>query len=172
MYLSKTMKITVFLACMGYYFPVQPHDTDSYTYCESCLTAAREIEKGIKEAPAGSRQTVIEKLLSWRLCEKILTSNHEHVAKDKMKSACMHLLDSHHNQFRAALMKKELKNLDMVMCYELSHACIGVKRKTIQDSKATFTDTEIDALLRDNKENVRIAQPVRPTSSEQRRNEL
>lgn len=118
-----------------------------------------EIEKGIKQAPAGSRYTTIDKLLSWHLCEKRLTSNHEHVSKDTMKSACMHLLgktfrkeknhninvcvtgyfityflylDSHRNQFRAALVKEEPKNLDIVLCYELSHACVGVKRRTFQ----------------------------------------
>ncbi|MEQ2242236.1 hypothetical protein ILYODFUR_033597 [Ilyodon furcidens] len=171
MYMSKTMKISIFLICVGHYLPVQPNNIDRYSYCESCLTAAREIEKGIKEAPAGSRQKVIEKLLSWRLCEKILTSNDEHVPKDKMKSACLHLLDSHRTQFRAALVKEELKNLEMVLCYELSYACIGVKRQTFQDSKATYTNIEIDALVRD-KENVRIAKPIHAASPEQRRNEL
>ncbi|XP_014910960.1 uncharacterized protein LOC106961626 isoform X3 [Poecilia latipinna] len=131
-----------------------------------------EIEKGIKEAPAGSRHTAIDKLLSWRLCEKLLTSNHEHVSKDAMKSACIHLLDSHRTQFRAALVKKETKNLDIVLCYELSHACIGVKRQTFQDSKATLTDDEIAGMLRDNPENVRISQPIYEASPEQRRNEL
>ncbi|XP_014910959.1 uncharacterized protein LOC106961626 isoform X2 [Poecilia latipinna] len=172
MYTPRTMKTIIFLMCMGCSLPVQSHATDRYSYCESCLTAAREIEKGIKEAPAGSRHTAIDKLLSWRLCEKLLTSNHEHVSKDAMKSACIHLLDSHRTQFRAALVKKETKNLDIVLCYELSHACIGVKRQTFQDSKATLTDDEIAGMLRDNPENVRISQPIYEASPEQRRNEL
>lgn len=29
-----------------------------------------------------------------------------------------------------------------------------------QDSKGTFTESDIDSLLRDNKENVRFAQPI------------
>lgn len=149
--------------CIGDYLPVQPHNTDRNSYCESCLTAAQELEKGINDAPAASRQAVIEKLLSRRLCEKL---------EDVSKSACMHLLDSNRDKFRTYLLKEVPKNLDIMLCYEVSHACIGVKRQAFQDSKPTFTDAEIAALLRDNKENVRVAHPTHEALPEQRRNEL
>lgn len=114
--------------------------------------------------------------------------------------------DSHHDKFQAALMNKEPKNLDIVMCYEQSTACVGVKRMSFkvgcryfgieglniniwnlnefiswdltfvwflrQDSKTTFTKSDIDALLQDNKEKVRIAKPVYSGSPAQSRDEL
>lgn len=38
------------------------------------------------------------------------------------------LPDSNHEKFRAALVNKETKHLEIVLCYEQSAACIGVKR--------------------------------------------
>lgn len=35
---------------------------------------------------------------------------------------------SHYDQFSSALLTKELKHLDIVLCYEQSTACVGVKR--------------------------------------------
>ncbi|KAM7386876.1 hypothetical protein PAMA_009484 [Pampus argenteus] len=67
-------------------------DIDRNTYCESCITAAREIEKAMKEAPAESRQTVVENLISGGVCEKLLFHKHDHFSKDEMTSSCMHLL--------------------------------------------------------------------------------
>ncbi|XP_036944483.1 uncharacterized protein LOC119013738 isoform X3 [Acanthopagrus latus] len=136
-------------------------DMERYAYCESCLTAAREIEKAMKEAPADSRQTVVKSLLSGGVCEKTLSYKHDHVSKDKMTSSCMHLFESNHDQFNLALVNREPKHLDMVLCYEKSTACVGVKRQSFEDSKkSTFTESDIEALLRENKENVRIARPT------------
>ncbi|KAM4531543.1 uncharacterized protein PAE49_023708 [Odontesthes bonariensis] len=169
---SKTMKIVIFVMCICHLLPVKPVDTDRYSYCESCLTAAREMDKAMKEVPAGRRHTVLEKLLRGQLCDKLLTYNHPHVPKEKMKSSCKHLFDSHHDQFLAALVNEEPKNLEIALCYEQSHACVGVRRQAFEDSKATFTETDIDALLRDNKENVRIAQPITAGSSAHKKDEL
>ncbi|TNN85501.1 hypothetical protein EYF80_004134 [Liparis tanakae] len=154
---SLTMKILIFLMCM-YLLPVKPKDVDRYAYCESCLTAAQEIEKAMKEAPAESRQTIVENLISGGVCEKLLSYKHDHVSMAQIKSSCMHLLESHYNQFHEALVNKEPKHLDIVLCYEQSMACVGVKRQSFGSSKTTEID--IEALLLDNKEHLRIAQPV------------
>lgn len=45
-----------------------------------------------------------------------------------------HIPDSHRDQFRTALMKNEATHLNIRLCYEASHACVGVKRKTFQVS--------------------------------------
>lgn len=42
----------------------------------------------------------------------------------------------------------------------------------LQNSKSTFKDSDIDALLRDNKENVRIARPVHSGSHFPSKDEL
>ncbi|GLD69103.1 uncharacterized protein AKAME5_002041800 [Lates japonicus] len=119
----------------------------------------------MKEAPAESRQTVVENLISGGVCQKLLSYKHDHITKDKLTSSCNHLLDSYYAQFHAALVNKEPKNLEIVLCYEQSPACIGVKRQSFEVSKTSFTDNDIDALLQDNKENVRIAQPRRSVSN-------
>merc|ERR1719357_2090572 len=108
----------------------------------------------MKEAPPESRQTVVKNLISGSVCEKLLSYKHDRFSKDKMISSCKHLLDSHYNQFHAALVNKEPKQLGIVLCYEQSTACVGVKRQSFDESKTTFTESDIDALLRDNKENV------------------
>ncbi|XP_076739704.1 uncharacterized protein LOC143418513 [Maylandia zebra] len=153
------MKIAIFVLFVCLLLPVQPEEIDHYTYCETCLTVAQELEKSIKEAPVKSRNTVVKRLISGALCEKPLPHSH-HVSKDKLTSACRHLLESHRGQFYEALVNKEPKNLDIALCYEHSNSCVGVKRQTFEDSKGAFTESDIDALLRDNKENVRIAQPI------------
>ncbi|KAM7372003.1 hypothetical protein PAMP_009202 [Pampus punctatissimus] len=153
-------------------YGMMSEDIDRYTYCESCITAAQEIEKAMKEAPAESRQTVVENLISGGVCEKPLFYKHDHFSKDEMTSSCMQLLDSHYNQFHAALVNKEPKHLDIVLCYEQSTACVGVKRQSFEESKTTFTERDIDALLRDNKENVRIAQPIHSSSHVHSKDEL
>lgn len=43
------------------------------------------------EAPAGSRQRVVENLLSGGVCDKLLSYKHVHVSKDKRTSPCAHL---------------------------------------------------------------------------------
>lgn len=45
----------------------------------------------MKEAPAESRQTVVENLISGGVCEKLLPYTHDQVSEDKMTSSCMHL---------------------------------------------------------------------------------
>ena len=40
--------------------------------------------------------------------------------------------DSNYDQFHAALVDKEPKNLDIVLCYEQSTACVGVKRQSFE----------------------------------------
>ncbi|KAF1379490.1 hypothetical protein PFLUV_G00176590 [Perca fluviatilis] len=166
------MKILIFLMCMCYLLPVQPEDMDRYAYCESCLTTAQEIEKAMKEAPDESRQTVVENLITGGVCEKLLSYKHDHDSKDKTTSSCMHLLESHYDQLHVALVNKEPKHLDIVLCYEQSRACIGVKRQSSESSKTPFTESDIEALLRDNKEHVRIAQPVHSGSPVHSKDEL
>ncbi|KAE8283189.1 hypothetical protein D5F01_LYC18590 [Larimichthys crocea] len=167
------MKILIFVLCMCSLLPppVQSDDTKRYIYCESCLTAAQEIEKAMKETPAESRERVVESLIRGGVCEKLLSNRH--VSQEKMASSCMHLLESHYDKFRVALANKEPKYLDIVLCYEQSRACVGVKRQSFEDSKKnTFTESDIEALLRDNKENVRIAQPIHSGSPVHPRDEL
>ena len=37
--------------------------------------------------------------------------------------------ESHYDHFHVALLTKEPKHLDIVLCYEQSPACVGVKRQ-------------------------------------------
>ncbi|KAG7242911.1 hypothetical protein INR49_018166 [Caranx melampygus] len=166
------MKTLIFLMSMCFLLPVQPEDVNRYIYCESCLTVAQEIEKALTEVPAESRGKAVKSLISGRACEKLLYYKHDHISNDKLMSSCTHLFDSHHDQFHEALVNKEPKNLDIVLCYEQSTACVGVKRMSFKDSKTTFTESDIDALLRDNKENVRIAKPTYSGSPAHSRDEL
>ncbi|AWP18920.1 Hypothetical protein SMAX5B_020886 [Scophthalmus maximus] len=138
----------------------------TYTHCPP------EIEKAMKKAPAERKQTVVENLIRGGVCKNLLSHKHDHNTNDKLMSSCRHLLDSNYEQFHAALVNKEPKNLDIVLCYEQSTACVGVKRQSFEDSKATFTESDIDALLQDNKESVRIAQPIRSGSPMHSRDEL
>ncbi|KAM6905284.1 uncharacterized protein FYW49_015286 [Xenentodon cancila] len=167
---SNTMKILISILCLYYLLPVEAEHIDRYSRCESCLAAAQELEEAIKDTPPDSRQSVIEKLLSGQLCENL--SYNEHVSKDKMKSTCRRLLNSHKEKFHVALVNEKQKNLSIVLCYEQSHACVGVKRQHFQDSKAIFTETDIDALLRDNQENVRVARPLHAGSPAHKRDEM
>ncbi|KAM6913903.1 uncharacterized protein PEZ65_014408 [Lycodopsis pacificus] len=150
----------------------RPDNVDRYAYCESCLTTAQEIEKAMKEAPAESRQTVVENLISGGVCEKLLSYKHDDVSMDKMTSSCVHLLESHYDQFHEALVNEGPKHLDIVLCYEQSMACVGLKRQSFESSKTTFTESDIEALLRDNKAHVRIAQPVHSGSPVHSKDEL
>ncbi|CAB1422109.1 unnamed protein product [Pleuronectes platessa] len=156
----------------SYLLPVQPDDTDRYSYCESCLTAAQEIEKAMKQTSAESRGTVVENLISGGVCEKLMSNKHDHHTNDKLLSSCSHLLDSNYDRFHAALVDKEPKHLDIVLCYEQSTACVGVKRQSFEDSKTPFEEGHIAALLQENKEKVRFAQPVHSGSPTGSRDEL
>ncbi|RVE69514.1 hypothetical protein OJAV_G00078670 [Oryzias javanicus] len=160
------MNIFVFFICMLYFVPTQAEKKDRHMYCESCLKAAQVMEKIIKETPSESRQRVAEKLLAGELCSELLSYNQDHVSKDKMLYACRELLDSHRDQFHAAVAHEEPKNLPVVMCFEQSHACVGVKQKSQEDSKVDFAESEIEALLHKHKKNVRIAHPVNAHSDE------
>lgn len=40
--------------------------------------------------------------------------------------------ESHYDKFRVALANKEPKYLDIVLCYEQSRACVGVKRQSFE----------------------------------------
>ncbi|KAM3598598.1 uncharacterized protein V6R79_020149 [Siganus canaliculatus] len=170
---SLKMRFILFVICVRFLLPVQPDDTERYFHCESCLTVAQEIEKVMMEAPAESRQTVAEGLINGGVCEKLLSFRHGHVPKDRIVSSCMHLLESHYDQFHAVLINREPKHLDIVLCYELSIACVGVKRQSFEDTKkTTFTEGDIEALLWDNKERVRIADPVHSDSPVHSKEEL
>ncbi|KAA8585091.1 hypothetical protein FQN60_003785 [Etheostoma spectabile] len=136
------------------------------------LTAPSEIEKAMKEAPNESRQTVVENLIAGGVCEKLMSYKHDHDSKDTMTSSCVQFLESHYDQLHVALVNKEPKHLDVVLCYEQSRACIGVKHQSSESSKTPFTESDIEALLRDNKEHVRIAQPVHPGSPVHSKDEL
>lgn len=119
-----------------------------------CNLLSIAIEKEVKDIPNESRQRLIENLISGDVCEKLVSSRQ--VPGDKMKSSCMDLLGkneknnniglytlfypvannlhwnfdpgSHYDQFHSALLSKELKHLEIVLCYEQSTACVGVKR--------------------------------------------
>lgn len=151
---------------------MQLKETDRNAYCESCLTAADEIEKALKEAPAESRLTVLEGLLHGGVCQKLQSFQHARVSKDKLISSCMQLMDSNYEQFYEALATKEPNNLKIILCYEQSKTCVGVKRKSFEDSKKTFSDSDIEALLQSNKVNVRIVQPIHSGSQDHLKDEL
>lgn len=115
----------------------------------------------MKDVPAERRERVVESLISGDVCEKLLTKQ---VPEDKMKSSCLDLLGqsikqqdwslfmsyysnnlhlyvdpgSHYDQFSSALLTKEPKRLDIVLCYEQSTACVGVKRLSFQVSLDTL----------------------------------
>ncbi|KAM9843382.1 uncharacterized protein ACBR49_012598 isoform 2-T2 [Aulostomus maculatus] len=164
------MKTILFVMSCCCFLPVLTEDVDRHIYCESCLATAKEVEEALKDAPAGGRHTLVETLLSGDVCEKLPSG--KHFSKDKIASACLHLLESHHNQFHAALVAKNPKHLDIVLCYEQSRACVGVKRQSFEDSKLPFTERDIDALLHDNKERLRISQPVHSGSSVHSKDEM
>ncbi|XP_078140697.1 uncharacterized protein LOC144539473 [Centroberyx gerrardi] len=166
------MKILIFVMCTFQLLAAQPQGVDRYTYCESCLTTAQEIERVMKEAPAEGRQRAVESLISGDVCERRLFHKHGDLSKDKMASSCKHLLDDHYDQFHAALVNKEPEHLDIVLCYEQSTACVGVKRHSFENSKTTFKDSDIDTLLRHNEASVRIAQPIRTSSPVPPKDEL
>ncbi|KAM6966104.1 uncharacterized protein LKV04_018602 [Tautogolabrus adspersus] len=166
------MKTFILFMFMCFVLPVQPKDTDRNAYCESCLSAAQEIERAIKETPAERRQTAVEELLHGAVCKKLNSIQHAHVSKDKLVSSCMKLIDSNYDQFYEALLTKEPKNLSVVLCYEQSTACVGVKRKSFEDSKTNFSDSDIEALLQANKDNVRVSQPIHSGSPVDSRDEL
>ncbi|CAJ1075006.1 hypothetical protein PFLUV_G00176590 [Xyrichtys novacula] len=145
---------------------------DRYVDCESCLTAAQEIEKSLKGAPAESRQTIVKGLLHGDVCKKLHSFQHAHISKDKLIISCMKLMDSNYDQFYEALVAKEPNNLGIVLCYEQSRACVGVKRQSFEDVKQSFSADDIEALIQANKEKVRISQPVHSGSRESPRDEL
>ncbi|KAG7504940.1 hypothetical protein JOB18_019899 [Solea senegalensis] len=126
------MEILIFLVCTCFLLPVQPKETDRQTYCESCLTMAQEIEKVLKQAPDENRQTAVKNLISGGVCKKVSSFKNDHKTNNKLVSSCIQLLDSHYAQFREALVNKEPKNLGIVLCYEESKACVGVKRQSFE----------------------------------------
>ncbi|KAG7504943.1 hypothetical protein JOB18_019899 [Solea senegalensis] len=120
---------------------------------------AQEIEKVLKQAPDENRQTAVKNLISGGVCKKVSSFKNDHKTNNKLVSSCIQLLgkvrgilladlysvlnfyktpslnphtDSHYAQFREALVNKEPKNLGIVLCYEESKACVGVKRQSFE----------------------------------------
>lgn len=111
----------------------------------------------MKEAPAESRQRVVERLISGDVCERPPFHSHGALSRDIMTSSCKHLLgknirvwyktmlllyrlilsfnphsDDRYEQFHAVLLNKEPERLDIALCYEQSTACVGVKHQSFQ----------------------------------------
>ncbi|XP_077412332.1 uncharacterized protein LOC144043021 [Vanacampus margaritifer] len=159
-----TMKILLFALCSCFFLHVQTENIDRYAYCESCIIAAKEFEKEMQEAPVESRQALVDDLIS-EVCNRL--NSHKQFTKDKLTTACIQLFDSHYDQFHAALLSHEPDRLDVVLCYEKSTACVGIKRHSFEDSKIPFTDDYIENLLQNHKDNVRITQPIHSSSKDE-----
>ncbi|KAJ8254200.1 hypothetical protein COCON_G00208120 [Conger conger] len=146
--------------------PVElPHGVDHYAYCESCLATTKEMETIEKKLSLGSRPQLVERLVDDVLCESASFQRHAHLPVDKLRAACKHLLDVHGEEFRDALLRRESERLDILLCYEKSLACVGVKRHA-NKNKNSFTDNDIEALLQQNSADLRIARPVHSNITE------
>ncbi|KAI9999509.1 hypothetical protein NQD34_018465 [Periophthalmus magnuspinnatus] len=91
--------------------------------------------------------------------------------EDKI-SSCLHLLGMHQDEFIQALSGQEPKQLDIVLCYEQSTACVGVKLHTFMDRTSTTLERDIDALLYENKDKVLFAKPTHSSSTGHPKEEL
>ncbi|KAK7940367.1 hypothetical protein WMY93_003693 [Mugilogobius chulae] len=141
----------VYVLLVSYLTLVQSEEIDRKLLCESCLTAAKEIEKALQDAPIKNRKTVIKKLMQGAVCYKL--------PEDK-RSPCLHLFGLHQDEFRQALSGKDSKQLDILLCYEHSTACVGVKLQSFKDQRSTTLESDIEALLRENKDKVRFVKPI------------
>ncbi|KAJ8346073.1 hypothetical protein SKAU_G00302660 [Synaphobranchus kaupii] len=136
-----------------------PRGVDRYAYCESCLATTQEMETIERKLSLGSRPQLVERMIDDVLCESASFQTHSHLPVDQLRAACKHLLDVHGEEFRDALLRRESERLDILLCYESSLACVGVKRHTDQN-KNSFTDNDMEALLQQNSANLRTARPV------------
>ncbi|KAJ8251511.1 hypothetical protein GJAV_G00222140 [Gymnothorax javanicus] len=135
-----------------------PRGVDRYAYCESCLATSKEMETIEKKLSFGSRTQLVDKLVDDVLCESASFQRHSDIPVDQLRTACKHLLDVHGEEFRDALLRKKSTRKDILLCYESSFACVGVKRHTNKES--SFTDKDIEELLQKNNAELRIARPV------------
>lgn len=132
----------------------QAHGIDPSLFCESCLEIVKEIENVMgKTTTHESRQRAIERVLSGDLCQK-----HE---REDMTTSCKHLFEINYDKFRTEMLNGVTKHLDIRLCYELSLACVGVKRQSqMVKGKSTFEEDDIRALLHANKDRVRTTRPL------------
>lgn len=137
-----------------------PRGVDRYAYCESCLATTQEMETIERKLSLGSRAQLVEKLVDDVLCESASFQRRAHLPADQLRTACKHLLDVYGEEFRDALLRRrESERLDILLCYESSLACVGVKRHADQN-KNSFTDSDIEALMQHNSVDLRVARPV------------
>ncbi|CAL1588338.1 unnamed protein product [Knipowitschia caucasica] len=150
------MKIPVFVYFFGFISFGLSEQIERKLLCESCLAAAKEIETALKDAPISGRMVVIKKLIRGYVCNKL--------AEDKRPS-CMQLLGMFRDEFSQALAGKvsDPKQLGVVLCYEQSKACVGVKLHSFKEHPNLNLERDIDDLLRDNKEKVRFVKPIHST---------
>ncbi|KAG9340434.1 hypothetical protein JZ751_021547 [Albula glossodonta] len=118
-----------------------------------------------------SRPQLVERLVDDILCETASFQKHSDLPDDKFTVACKHLLDVHGEDFRDALLRRESERLDVLLCYQSSLACVGVKRHANQN-KASFKDSDIENLLEENRENIRITRPVHTNFTKMDKDEL
>ncbi|KAG5832603.1 hypothetical protein ANANG_G00292860 [Anguilla anguilla] len=142
-----------------------PRGVDRYAYCESCLATTQEMEAIERKLSLGSRPQLVEKLVDDVICENVSFQRRAHLPADQLRTACKHLLDVYGEEFRDALLRRrESERLDILLCYESSLACVGVKRHADQvgqqENKNSFTDSDIEALMQHNSVNLRVGRPV------------
>lgn len=155
-----TMKLFILVVCTFHLIVAQHQAADRSTHCESCLITAREIEKVLRDSPADARQPVLRRLLAGEVCERPVFHNHQVASRDTLTACCKQLLEGHHEEFSEALLHGNPKHMEITLCYEQSHTCVGVKRQSFQNPKDTFKD-DLDALIQSNKGNMRISRPIR-----------
>ncbi|KAG5280381.1 hypothetical protein AALO_G00088450 [Alosa alosa] len=137
--------------CLFHLSMGQARGVDQSLYCESCVETAKEIENVMGKATSSDRLSVIEHVVRGNLCQK-------HKRKD-MKTSCIHLFEIHHEKFRTEMLTGNSQHLEIRLCYELSLACVGVKRLS-QADKRTFEEDDIRTLLHANKDRVRTTRPL------------
>ncbi|KAK6312287.1 hypothetical protein J4Q44_G00179510 [Coregonus suidteri] len=109
------MRNLLLFVCLFELLAAQTDDVDCYTYCESCLTTAQEIESILKKYTAESRRDVVEKLVSGAVCGTAPFHKNGQLSKENMKTSCKYLFDVHHEEFRTALLGREAERLDIAL---------------------------------------------------------
>ncbi|XP_066544972.1 uncharacterized protein LOC136712345 [Amia ocellicauda] len=146
-----------------------PPGVDRNTYCESCLAAVKELKGFLREPSTQPSEARVRTRLA-SVC-KADTFNGYNLPTDNMVAACRHLLDTHDKEFLELLLSRRTGELDVLLCYELSLACVGVRRRQQENrEKAEFTD--MDSFLQGQKEKVRFVNPVHSNSTVSAREEL
>ncbi|KAK6475957.1 hypothetical protein HHUSO_G23955 [Huso huso] len=141
-----------------------PPGVDHNTYCECCLATVLELKKGLQVPSEEPRmvKTLIEN--TCRTAHFQSTS----VPADIMKRVCEHLIEVHGEALNEVLQSRSKDDFEILLCYEHSLACTGVKRNNPQNNgKPPFKDQDIKILLEKNHKKVRFVNPVHSSTREE-----